>query len=301
MNHCHDCATPLAESETTCTSCGASIERASDRAITAPSAFINAKIRVGPLRFHRLITLIATLATLALVALGGSYGWDADPDTGLAFVDDTGTAEAINRDASFDNQIVDILSSACGVTSTQHGLIVGPNIIITPSNQSGQPRSVRISRPGGDSGLGSASGAVVGIDQSKDMVVVRSDLDSTSEPFVWRTATGLRTGESVFVVLPGSFLIAQSGPVRTDFVAVEATIDSFRLDNDGVPTSVGLSSEDTPLFPPGTAVLDRTRRLVGVIGFSGHSFNTSDVLQPGVSAIVVDPRPPVLICEEASD
>ncbi len=98
MNHCHDCATPLAESEMTCTSCGASVERSTDRVITAPSAFINANIRVGPLRFHRLITLIATLATLALVALGGRYGWDADPDAGLAFVEDNGTAVAINRE-----------------------------------------------------------------------------------------------------------------------------------------------------------------------------------------------------------
>ena len=291
----------MAESETTCRSCGASVERASDRVITAPSAFINANIRVGPLRFHRLITVIATLATLSLVALGGRYGWDTDPDAGLAFVEDSGSAQAINQAVNFDNQIVDIVSSACGVTTTQHGLIVGPNIIISPSNQPEQPRSVRVSKPGDDSGVGDSTGAVLGIDEAKDMVVVRSELAPLSEPFVWRTTTGLRTGESVFVVLPGSSLVALSGPVRTDFVAVEATIDSFGLDNDGVPTSIAVSSADTSSFPAGAAVLDRTLRLIGVIDRTGHSFHTADALQPGVSAIVVDPQPPVLVCEQDSD
>ncbi len=301
MNHCHDCASPLAESETTCRSCGASLEQASDRAITAPSAFINANIRVGPLRFHRLITLVATLATLALIALGGRYGWDADPDAGLAFVEESGTAAAINEAADFDIQIVDIVSTACGVASTQQGLVVGPNIIISPSSQSGQPRAVRVSKPGGDSEQAATSGVVIGLDDAKDMVVIRSDLDPTSKPFIWRTFIGLRTGESVFVVLPGSFLGTQSGPVRTDFVAVEATIDSFRYDNDGVPTSVRLSSERTSSFLPGAAVLDQSLRLVGVIDRTGHSLHTSDVLQPGVSAIVVDPQPPNLVCEQESD
>ncbi len=301
MNHCHDCASPLAESETTCRSCGASVESASERVVGAPSAFINANIRVGPLRFHRLITFIATTATLALIALGGRYGWDANPDAGLAFVEDSGTATAINEAASFDNQIVDIASSACGITSTQQGLIVGPNIIISPSSQSSQPGTVRVSKPGDDSEQAATSGAVIGLDDAKDMVVIRSDLDPMSEPFVWRTFVGLRTGETVFVVLPGSFLVAQSGPVRTDFVAVAATIESFRYDKDGVPTSVGLSSENTSSFLPGAAVVDQALRLVGVIDQTGHSLHTADVLQPGVSAIVVDPQPPHLVCEQDSD
>ncbi len=292
MINCHNCNGLRADTDSTCASCGAPptsptipVERIpSQRDIIAQSAFINAKIKIGPLPFHRLATIISAVLAIALASVGTYAGWSAVPESGLAFIDDPAATTEVGI-----RSVLRVTAPACDPTIQSNGLAVGTRTLIVPANEIGQAGTLLVTDKDGQQ----VTARLIGIDRLNDLAILRADSDAFVH-FIWTTTTTLSDGDSVRVLLAANPRGPDSSPVQAQ--SIEAEVVDLHYGPDGLPTAIELSTPGGGDLPSGSAVLDVQGRLLAVVGSDAPIANTSDQIRPIVSAMVVSPEPPAPTC-----